>query len=53
MLMPMVAKVKSVMNWFACVDAPRAVSASWPSMMLSTRLTPVVMMLCRITGTAI
>ena len=49
----MVTNVYSVINWLACVEPLSAVSVSCPSIILSTRFTPVVIRLCNITGTAI
>ena len=52
-LTPMHKNVNRVMNWLAREEADNAVSPRLPSMMVSTRFTPVVMTLCMATGRAI
>lgn len=52
-LIPIHKKVNSVMNCVAKEEALNAVSPKVPSMMVSTRLTPVVITLCMAMGKAI
>lgn len=52
MLIPMHKNVNSEMYWFASEEADRAVSPNCPSIIVSTRFTPVVITLCNATGKA-